>query len=341
MIKNGFNNSKYKISVLVTFYNQEKYVDDALRSVFSQDTDFEYKIIVGDDGSSDNTLLFVKQWREKYPDCLSYIVQPRENDKKYIAGSRASRNRLALLEQVDTPYFIFLDGDDYWIDNHKLQIQYDILEREENRDCVACGHQVNAFDENCPKDIVYFPPRRMKEKKFSLKKYWASEYIHTDSILFRSENIKKLPLGLIADSFNDNLITFCFMQYGKLYYLPQNMATYRQNEQGIWIGEKRTISVVRELMLYDLEQQINPTMKGVAMCRHWGNFLYVIMHRCEFEKVDKEYLLLTQKYNCKTTQQVLNRGCAFSTNIIAEAGVIFVIAIRKIIVKLRQLINRK
>ena len=44
-----------RVSVLITFYNQEQYVDQALQSVIAQKTDFGVKILVGDDGSSDQT----------------------------------------------------------------------------------------------------------------------------------------------------------------------------------------------------------------------------------------------------------------------------------------------
>ena len=70
----------------------------------------------------------VKEWQKKYPERLFYIVMPREDGKKYVGGTRASRNRLALLDKVDTKYFQYLDGDDYWTDPYKLQKQVDFME---------------------------------------------------------------------------------------------------------------------------------------------------------------------------------------------------------------------
>ena len=55
------------VSVLITFYNSEQYVDDCLKSVFAQKTTFPFKVIVGDDGSSDRTVEKIKQWQEIYP----------------------------------------------------------------------------------------------------------------------------------------------------------------------------------------------------------------------------------------------------------------------------------
>ena len=209
----------YRITVLVTFYNQEEYVDQALDSVFMQETDFPFNVIVGDDGSDDNTVEKVRAWQERYPGRLSIHVQDRESGKKYIKGARASRNRLAILKQVEAPYFIFLDGDDYWTSSKKLQKQYDILEKEENRDCVACAHIIRAFNENDPDRVSFFPGYSCRRGKYSLKRYWADYYFHTDTILFRSSHISDLSWGMIEDSFNDNLITYSFLQFGSVYFL--------------------------------------------------------------------------------------------------------------------------
>ena len=63
-----------KLSVLVTFYNQKDYVDRALRSILLQNTDFEYEILVGDDGSTDGTLDKIKEWQAKYPNKISVYL---------------------------------------------------------------------------------------------------------------------------------------------------------------------------------------------------------------------------------------------------------------------------
>ena len=50
-------NRDVKVSVLMLAYNQQQYVDEAIRSVVLQETDFDYELIIGDDGSSDATAL--------------------------------------------------------------------------------------------------------------------------------------------------------------------------------------------------------------------------------------------------------------------------------------------
>ena len=45
-------NRDVKVSVLMLAYNQQQYVDEAIRSVVLQEADFDYELIIGDDGSS-------------------------------------------------------------------------------------------------------------------------------------------------------------------------------------------------------------------------------------------------------------------------------------------------
>ena len=53
-----------KVSVLVTFYNQEDYVDEALQSVFDQKCDFDFEVLIGDDGSTDGTMAKLQKWKQ-------------------------------------------------------------------------------------------------------------------------------------------------------------------------------------------------------------------------------------------------------------------------------------
>lgn len=309
---------RFKISVLITFFNQEKYVDQAMESVLNQSINVPYKIIVGDDGSSDHTVEKVEGWMEKFPNQIELIVQSRENEGKYIAGCRASRNRLSLLKHVETPYFIYLDGDDYWTDVDKLAVQYKIMENAENADCIACAHQIEMYNEENPNKVENIPRFALKEKKFTLDEYWEKYYFHTDTILFRSSVISRLPWEIIEDSFNDNLITFCFLQFGKMYYLPKCMAAYRQNSNGIWAGEKLVTNIFRNIISYDLEMKINCKMKRTIRIRHIVDFITAVKIRSSFPGIATSYYQLAEKYKCKTALNLVNNGYLLGKSMIRE-----------------------
>lgn len=317
-----------QISVLITFYNQEQYVDRAINSVMSQKTNFPFKVIIGDDGSSDGTINKILDWEEKYSERITHIVQPREKGKKYIGGSRASRNRLALLAEVDTPYFIYLDGDDYWTDDEKLQIQFDILEKQENSDCVGCAHIIDMFDEDHPKKITPIPRFINHERKYDLKEYWRNYYFHTDTILFRSSVKDKIRKDFLLDFFNDNLITYAFLQFGKIYFLPRTMAAYVQNQTGIWASEKKAVSVLRNILSYDIELKINHNMRRISNLRHVIDFKSYIDDKDSFTYISKDYFNLAEQYDCKMSVRALNGKNLLYKSTRKEKMYIFLIKIK-------------
>lgn len=313
-----------KISVLVTFYNQERYVDDALESVFKQETSFPFQVIVGDDGSNDGTVEKIKEWQVKYPDRLRIVVQERDETKKELGIVRASRNRVCILELVDTPYFIFLDGDDYFTDKNKLQKQYDILEKPENSDCVGCGHNLRMFIESNPLKSIIMPGKLVRQGKYYPKKYWRNDYFHTDTILFRSKYIKELPidLNIVSNFFDDNFITFCFIKYGPLYFLRDCMADYRKKDDGLWDIGREDICCIWEFIEYDLECKMNPEMKSIGVKRHLGSFIKFSDNHDLFENVGEEYLEIAKEFNFPITRRALEKKHLFTSDWVKDTKTI-------------------
>lgn len=307
---------KMRVSVLVTFYNQEKYVDKALISVLNQKTDFGVKILVGDDGSTDETQTLVRKWIEKYPEQIELFVMNR-TPEKHISGFRASRNRLNLLKHVDTEYFIFLDGDDYFDYERKLQHQVDILDDPNNLDCIACGHNM---------DMLYPDGKRvplisteLKEGKFSSKEYWNDAYFSTDTLLTRSSVIPSIDFKLLENEFNDNMITFSFIQQGKLFYIPKSWAVYLQTGDGIWSSGNRIVNLIRNMLLYDLCNQINPDMKKETFHRLgyvWGS-LFAIRKQIDSSELRQYSEEAKNKHLCNAYKWIhYNELCLFQKQVL-------------------------
>lgn len=53
-----------KVSVCVMTYNQEKYIGQCLESLVTQETDFDFEIIVGDDFSTDGTRDVIQEYQK-------------------------------------------------------------------------------------------------------------------------------------------------------------------------------------------------------------------------------------------------------------------------------------
>ncbi|SHF46367.1 Glycosyltransferase involved in cell wall bisynthesis [Salegentibacter echinorum] len=103
------------ISIAIPFYNAEKFLPDAIRSVFAQ-TFQEWELILIDDGSTDGSLEIAQSINDPRVRVLA------DGKNKKLAG-RLNQ----VVELVKYDYIARMDADDI-MDPRRLQIQYDILE---------------------------------------------------------------------------------------------------------------------------------------------------------------------------------------------------------------------
>lgn len=127
-----------EISILFLTYNHEKFVKQALNSILKQKINVPYEIIILDDASTDKTPEILKEYKSKYPQKISLILH------KYNSGY-VTKNSYFLLSKAKGKYYAFIEGDDYWIDDLKIQKQYDIL--EEYKEYSACMTDLIVVDE--------------------------------------------------------------------------------------------------------------------------------------------------------------------------------------------------
>ena len=128
-----YNVDRPNVSILCTSYNHEKYIADALNGFLMQETDFSYEIIVHDDASTDSTQSIIKKYCQDYPNRIVAILQ---NKNQYSQGRKITKD--FLLPRARGKYIALCEGDDYWTDPHKLQIQYEYMER--HPECMMCAH---------------------------------------------------------------------------------------------------------------------------------------------------------------------------------------------------------
>lgn len=63
----NFVNIQPTVTIMVTFYNQKKYIGECLESILNQKTNFYFEILCGDDGSADGTYEELLFWERHYP----------------------------------------------------------------------------------------------------------------------------------------------------------------------------------------------------------------------------------------------------------------------------------
>lgn len=128
------------VSICCITYNHEKYIKNAIESFLMQKTDFPFEIIIHDDASTDRTADIIKEYEKKYPDIINPIYQ---TENQYSKGVNVA---FITFKKAKGRYIAICEGDDYWTDPMKLQIQTTFLER--NPDYVITYAAVKPFDEN-------------------------------------------------------------------------------------------------------------------------------------------------------------------------------------------------
>lgn len=109
-----------KLSIIICTYNRKKELERALDCVFGQKTDFTYEVVVGNDCSTDGTEEILKAFQEKYEERL--VVSTLEKN----CGVGTNWAKAVMLAQGE--YLAFLDDDDYWTDDRRMQTMVDYLE---------------------------------------------------------------------------------------------------------------------------------------------------------------------------------------------------------------------
>lgn len=111
------------VSVQCITYNHENYIAQALDGFLMQKTNFPFEVIVHDDASPDKTADIVREYEKKYPAIIKAIYQTENQYSKRDGTIERIMN-----EACKGKYIALCEGDDYWIDENKLQMQVDFLE---------------------------------------------------------------------------------------------------------------------------------------------------------------------------------------------------------------------
>jgi glycosyltransferase involved in cell wall biosynthesis len=109
------------VSVILCFYNEEKFLAEAVESVIGQ-TYENWELILVDDGSSDESTAIAKRFASQYRGKIFYKQHPRH----YNEGLSASRN--LGIASAKGEYIALIDADDVWLAN-KLEQQLAIFEK--------------------------------------------------------------------------------------------------------------------------------------------------------------------------------------------------------------------
>ena len=207
-----------KISVLMSCYNHDKFVGEAIDSVLNQSfKDFELLII--DDNSTDKTFDIVNSFKDPR-------IKAFRNEKNF--GMVFNTN--SLIEKSNGEYIAIINSDDSWLPE-KLQKQLDFLENNENYG--ACFTIANMINEN--NKIITNKKKNpflmANKSRYEWLNYW---FYKGNCVCYPSSLIRKScfeKVGLFNPAFIclldfDMWIRICLAGY-EIHILPEKLTNFR------------------------------------------------------------------------------------------------------------------
>lgn len=222
---------KPEVSICCTAYNHEKYIKEALNGMLMQISDFPFEIIVHDDASTDETVTIIKEYMNKFPNIIKPIFQT-ENQ-----WSKGNRIMPIVFKHAKGNYIALCEGDDYWTDENKLQIQID--EMKKYPECeISFHYAVKKYEDNSNKDEIFC--KHADEDRFFTTKdviHFGGPLMPTASICLKKEFIDYIVAS--DNTFFKKDITAFFIQVlaslkGHVRYINRNMSVYRRMSEGSW-----------------------------------------------------------------------------------------------------------
>lgn len=233
---NEKNKSNVTLSVMIITYNHANYIEQSIESVLNQKTEYNVEIIVIEDCSTDGTQNIILEYQKKYPDKIKAYLNPVN------IGTNSPPAQKVFFEgfkKLKGDYIAILEGDDYWSSPDKVQKQISFLEA--NKDYVACSHNtVKIYQDQSkePHRFLYWPGTKSTHTVHDFVA--MTSFFHTSSIIYRNV-LNGIPPKEFRSKWSCDIFnTIYHVQYGKLYYMDEDMSVYRQHKGGNYSNMSET-----------------------------------------------------------------------------------------------------
>jgi glycosyltransferase involved in cell wall biosynthesis len=242
------------VSVAMITYNHERFVTKAIESVLAQRTSFPIELVIGDDASPDHTCRRIEALRAQAPELIRPLIRP--------TNIGMHRNLEGVLEECRGEFVAFLEGDDYWTCDEKLEVQVDILRRNER--AVGVFHPVTIVD-SLGEETGAIHPWKLNTEVRTQELVGTSNIIPTASVMIRRDALVRLPDRYRKLKMRDWPIWVHASLLGPWLFFPEVMAAYRVHGGGVWNSSSRAARRDSTIELFEaLATELTPPVSAMA-----------------------------------------------------------------------------
>lgn len=217
-----------KVSVVCITYNHEKFIGDAIAGFLKQKTNFQFEVLIGDDCSPDRTGQIVREAAMENP--AKIIAVPRTKNMGAVS------NYMDLVSRTRGQYLCICDGDDFWIDEYKLQKQADFL--DSNTDFSIVFHPTRTVFTGGDRASEDYDPFKLFDSTVRERGYFTIEnlikinFITALSVMYRWQGGRKLPAWMREFQISDYPTHMMHAARGKIGIINEIMGEYRKHDGG-------------------------------------------------------------------------------------------------------------
>lgn len=279
-----------KVSVFMITYNHGEFIESAVQSIVSQQSNFKFDLVVGDDFSTDNTREVLIRYARQYPDIIKLILQPRN------VGAMA--NQRSVLNHCKGEYFAMCEGDDSWIDPLKLQKQVDFLEKHPDFAICFTNTRIDYFNNEAPS---YLLNEGIQKDVFTLDDLIGEEeiwFMATASLMFRASSVFPLPEWFHESKSGDIPLAILSARHGKIKYLPDVTAMYRKHAGGVSLTDHKNDArfLLNRIFMYSNLDRETGFKFHHRLRRNIGWYYYKLLDSKQFKDDYQKKLPLAIKY---------------------------------------------
>ena len=220
------------VSVLVQTFQQKDFIRECLDSILMQETNFEYEILIGEDGSVDGTREICLEYVKNHTGKIRLFLHHRENQIKVLGEATSNFNAFYNFYSARGKYIAFCEGDDKWGDPLKLEKQVAFLKVQPSFSFVY--HPFITIDDKGStiksEEEISQPKIDIFKEDLLIGKYHPLLF----TLCFRnvfSEIPAEMPEVLNVDTF---LLSY-LGKFGPGKFLPENNpGHYRKHAGGMW-----------------------------------------------------------------------------------------------------------
>ena len=274
------------VSICYITYNHVNYIEEALDSFLMQETNFPFEIVIDDDCSPDNSAELIKKYIKKFPN----IIHVRLREKNVGMVSNFTEN----IQRAKGKYIALCDGDDYWTDPEKLQIQLTLMMA--NPECCLSFHPADEVVDGELSGRVYADhgPKNRVFTDIEMIRSIGGMFCPINSVLFQKDVLDPIPSFFITAPAFDHFMQLLASLRGGALFIDRGMSIYRRGHSESWtmiMQEKDKISV--DSLIENREKHM---MHYIRSLNDIGNFIDQKYRKEINKKISKRLVTLSILY---------------------------------------------